>query len=100
MRRFDEVDAVAVIWWRRSEYPQMLRTMADAHKLPVSFDEWEKRAREAISMIVSQGGKPVQVDTSLDKFVTYCTMRGLNCDAHGRSQFAADPSNWPARSKH
>jgi hypothetical protein len=32
----------------------MLRTMADAHKLPMSFDEWEKRAHEAISMIVSQ----------------------------------------------
>ena len=100
MRRFDEVDAVAVIWWRRDEYPRMLQTMADAHKLPASFQEWEQRAHEAISMITSQGGKPVKVDTSLDKFVTYCTIRGLKFDAHGRSQFAADPSNWPARSKH
>jgi len=99
MRRFDEVDAVAVIWWRRDEYSRMLKTMTDAHKLPVSFEEWEERADEAISMIASQGGKPVKVDTSLDKFVTNCTMRWLEFDAHGRSQFAADPSNWPARSK-
>lgn len=55
MRRFDEVDAVAVIWWRRDEYPRMLETMTDAHKLPMSFQEWGKRAHEAISMITSQG---------------------------------------------
>lgn len=100
MRRFDEVDAVAVIWWKRDEYPRMLQTMADAHKLPLSFDEWEKRAHEAISMITGQGGKPVKVETSLDKFIAYCALWGLKFDARGRSQFAADPTNWPARSKH
>jgi hypothetical protein len=66
----------------------------------VSFEEQEQRAHEAISMIVSQGGKPVRVEIRLDKFVTYCTMRDLKFDARGRSQFAADPTNWPARSKH
>ena len=100
MRRFDEVDAVAVIWWSRDEYPRVLQTMTDARKLPPSFDHWEERAHEAISMIISQGGKPIRVETSVDKFVTYCTIRGLNFDARGRSQFAADPANWPARSKH
>lgn len=100
MRRFDELDAVAVIWWRRDEYPRMLETMTDAHRLPASFDEWEELANEAIATIVSQGGKPVRVETSLQQFVTYCATRGLKLDAHGRSRFAADPANWPARSKH
>jgi hypothetical protein len=74
--------------------------MADAHRLPASFDEWEDLANEAVSTITRQGGKPVRVETRLDDFVTYCTGRGLKLDAHGRSRFAADPSNWPAHSKH
>jgi hypothetical protein len=100
MRRFDEVDAVAVIWRNRDEYSRMLETMTDAHKLPRSFDEREERANEAISLITSQGGKPIRVKTSLDEFVTYCTLRSLKLDAQGRSRFAADPSNWPAHTNH
>lgn len=100
MERFDRLDAVAVLWWSRDDYPEMLEAMADAHKLPQSFDEWETLAKEAIDTIRRQGATPVKVTTSLDQLADYCRRMGLKLDGRGRARFAADPGNWPMRSKH
>lgn len=97
---FDQLEAVAVIWWTRDDYPRMLEIMIDAHKLPSSFEEWEELAEDAVAMISDQGCKPIRVETRLDHFIDYCRARGLKFDGRGRSRFAADPGNWPLRSKH
>lgn len=100
MGKFSGTDGVGLPWYRREDYPRILTVMADNYDLPRSFDEWEKRAHEAVKFVVREGGKPVRVEVKPDKFITYCSLRGLNVDAHGRQMFAADPANWPASNKH
>lgn len=60
MQRFDQLDAVAVLWWSREDYARMLEIMADAHRLPPSFEDWLQRAQEAVAMIADQGGRPTR----------------------------------------
>ncbi len=100
MGQFSGTDGVGVIWFSRENYAEALRTMTDAKVLPRTFDEWLERANEAVEFIGREGGKVIRVEFDLNKFKSYCVIRGLNFDAEGRGMFGSDPANWPSSSKH
>ena len=100
MGKFSGTDGVGIFWIARDDYARYLSVMADKTTLPSTFNAWQKRANEAIALIEREGGRPVRIKFDADKFIAYCTVRGLRLDSSGRQMFAADPSNWPASEKH
>ena len=100
MGMFGGATHVGVTWHRREDYPRVLTVMQDAHTLPATYDQWLKRAHEAIALVEREGATAVRVELDPDKFVAWCRLRGLNIDAKSRNLFGSDPANWPAGSKH
>lgn len=86
-------------WYRRNDYPRILKIMVDGESLPPTFDEWEKRAKYA-ERERSAVGPVYRVEVRPEKFVAWCAERGLDVDADARMQFASNPANWPVGHKH
>lgn len=82
-------------WYRREDYPRVLKIMADGQDLPRTYDEWQERAEYAERMVREQGGIPVRVPLDPDKFCAWCVMRAMHVDGSARQEFAVDPANWP-----
>lgn len=88
-RALNVAAAVGMPWYRREDYPRIRAIMADADRLPVGFDEWEKKA-EAFERDVKRGGKiVVRAIVDPDTFPAWCRERSLNVDTKGRSMFAS-----------
>lgn len=100
MGHFSGTDGVGVLWFKQEDYPGYLAIVADPDNVPDTFEFWLQRTKEAIAFIEREGGKPVRVETTPDKLLMWCTIRGLRVDSSGRNAFASDPANWPASYKH
>lgn len=90
---------VGIPWYRRDDYPSILKVMADSHLLPRTFDEWEKLAEQAIRQFATQAGV-YRVYIDPQQFVAWCAIRGLNVDAEARMKFVSDMTNWDTGDKH
>lgn len=100
MRDFSKAIGTAIPWYRREQYADILRIMADSDLLPATFDQWQARAEQAVALIQREGGTPVFVEIDATTFPAWCRIRGLNIDAEARHLFVADTSNWPTSGHH
>jgi hypothetical protein len=89
-RALDVAQAVGMPWYRREDYPRILTIMTDADRLPVGFDEWEKKAEAFQRDIEGKGKIVVRAVIDPDTFPAWCGTRGKNVNSEGRSLFASE----------
>lgn len=82
------VRAVGMVWYRREDYPAILRIMADADRLHATWSEWHKSAKHGRDHLRSQGHTVIEANIDPETFPAWCRARGLNVDAHARMEFA------------
>ncbi len=82
------IRAVGIPWYRREDYPRILRIMADADKLPPTWDKWFYRAEQFRHRVEKSRQVAVKAYIDPDEFPAWCEARGLNVDAQARMAFA------------
>ena len=82
-----KISAVGLGWYERDDYPRILQVMADAEKLPRTFDEWQKLAERTERETQAKGVRVVRAVIKSDDFVAWCRERGLKVDAQARMRF-------------
>jgi len=85
-----KVQAVGIPWYHESDYAAILRLMKDGDRLPRTYAEWEKRAKQIEQQIVAQGSKAVRVQLKPEAFAAWCAIRNLDVDAQARTMFASE----------
>lgn len=79
---------IGIAWYRESDYPRILEIMEDADRLPETFAEWEKAARNGEREGQAKGLTVVRAIIDPQTFPAWCRARGLNVNANGRMAFA------------
>lgn len=83
-----QVRAIGIPWYRREDYPGILRIMADSDKLPPTWTDGNKRAEQALKLHQGNGAVVEKVYLDPNEFTGWCALRGLNIDAQARIRFA------------
>ncbi len=78
-----------MVWYDREDYDQVLRIMADADKLPETYDAWRKAVKPVVKKMKTVG-QVVRVRLDPKTFPGWCAVRGLNLDANARARFAVE----------
>ncbi|WP_417491846.1 hypothetical protein [Maricaulis sp.] len=89
--------AVGVPWYRKADYRQILAIMADAHRLPVSYQAWAKKAERLEAEQTALGRRVVRAIIDPQTFPAWCARAGQNVDAQGRSAFAHEAAQREGR---
>jgi len=82
------IRAFGIPWYRKEDWAEIRRIMADADVLHDSFDDWLKSATH-VEQRLRQSGQIVErayIDPA--DFPAWCRARGLNVDAKAREAFA------------
>lgn len=79
-----------VSWYRREDYPLLLKIFEDADKLPPAYDDWLAMAEKAIETIESTGLRAVRVIIDPYEFPTWCAANGHKVNAKARLAYG----NW------
>ena len=82
------IKAAGLCWYTRQNYARVLAVMADAEKLPRSYDKWRKEAEAAEQRFRAQGWIVHRIDCDADAFLAWCTARNVDADAKARIAFA------------
>ena len=82
------VRATGIPWYRREDWDALKRILEDSDKLHDSFDDWRKAAGGLENHLRSQGHVVERAYIDPDTFPDWCRSRGLNVDAHARTEFA------------
>ena len=78
---------MAFEWFERDDYPSILDVMEDKHRLPPTFDEWEKNAEAGVQALEAAGYVVVPILIKPDTFIQWCEAIGSRPDARGRLKF-------------
>ena len=82
-----ETNKVVIGWFERNDYPKILEIMEDPHKLPTTFDEWEKHTLAAEEEMQVIGREIVRFVIKPDAFMAWCHEHGEKADAQARVRF-------------
>jgi hypothetical protein len=83
-------EIIAMTWYRREDWERLCAVLADADRLPASYEQWLARA-DAQRREYERGGVAVEkVTIDPESFPLWCRERGLKPDAEARARFAND----------
>ena len=85
-----KISALGLAWYRREDYPRILRTMRDGRKLPRTFEEWEKNATLIEKCMLAQRHATVRVVLFPDEFVKWCRKKRKMPNARARGYYIAE----------
>lgn len=88
---------VGMVWYKREDYPAILRIMADAANLPATYDNWLKKTEQGRQRLIDEGRIPVKAYIDPATFPGWCRARGLNVDAKARLDYAGVIAHETAR---
>src|SRR3954471_11669579 len=82
---------VGIAWYRREDYPEIRRVMADAEVLPEDYDAWLRLAQQVATIEEAKGSAIVRALISPEAFADWClaTQRRADVDARTRHVNAA-----------
>ena len=86
----DNIQYVPIAWYHRKEYKKLRALFADGRDLPLTFDQWLKKAKRIFKDAESQGHTVVKVYIEIVPFQAWCNKRGLNIDKYAREKFATE----------
>lgn len=84
------IRATGIAWYRRQDYPRILRVMDDAEVLPPTWEKWHYRADRLERDLKRRSAVTLRAVIDPDDFPAWCAAQGLNVDAHARNAFAAE----------
>jgi hypothetical protein len=84
------IRAAGISWFRKEDYPRILKMMIDSHVLPPTYSAWKKKAEAQESKWQADGVTIFRAIIDPDEFPAWCRSRGLNVDAKGRMAFASE----------
>lgn len=83
-----KIQVAGFVWYEEADYPEILRVMVDADKLPRNWKLWHKQATENLRSFEGHGGRAVKAVLKPKAFISWCAIRNLNVDAKARALFA------------
>mgnify|MGYP000987374674 FL=1 len=83
-----QIRAVGIPWYRREDYPALLRLFVDRDRLPARFDDWLQRAEQTLQSVQAGGQIAEKVYLDPAEFSRWCGARGLDIDSDARMAFA------------
>lgn len=82
------ISAVGIPWYRREDYPRILRIMRDRKVLPPTYDAWLVKAKQVVEDYKRKGSVTFEAYIDPDTFPDWCRSRGLHVDAGARMEYA------------
>ena len=72
---------VAFEWFERADYPNIRQVMEDKHRLPASFEDWEKSAEAGEQALVNSRHIVVRTIIESHTFASWCRERDFKANA-------------------
>ena len=91
-----QAQIIGIPWYELEDYANIYAVMEDRHLLPKVYSIWRMKAEQIERQQRRQGKVVVRAHLRAGDFKAWCAARGLNVDAHARTQFAA----WAAGEVH
>lgn len=85
---FGQIQIIGIGWYLQKDYPEILRIMTDADRLPQTFKVWQHQADQLERGLIAQGKTVIRAIIDPATFPEWCRRHGLNVDAKGRMAFA------------
>lgn len=85
-----QVRVVGVAWYRREDWKEIRRIMADRHVLPRHYKQWLEGAEKTLDHLRLQGVLAEKAYIDPETFPDWCRARGMDIDAKARTTFAAE----------
>jgi hypothetical protein len=83
-------DAWGMLWFLNSrQYAEYLALFEDAHVMPSTFGQWQKRATQMYEELLRKGAVVMKIHASPDEFRTWCGLKGHRLNADGRMAFGS-----------
>ncbi|MCW2242792.1 hypothetical protein [Azospirillum canadense] len=86
----DDDHFIAMIWYRREDWPEIKRRFPDSAKLGDSYDEWLRRSEAVAIGTEAKGCTVFKVFIRPNEFAVWCAERYLDMDAEARTAFASE----------
>jgi hypothetical protein len=83
-----QIAVVAIGWYSREDYPDILAIMEDAEKFPKTYDRWLQTAETGERRLQESGNRVVRATIDPKMFVAWCNAQGLRRDANSRISFS------------
>ncbi len=78
---------VAFEWFERADYPNIRQVMEDKHRLPASFEDWEKSAEAGEQALVNSRHIVVRTIIESHTFASWCRERDFKANAQSRLKY-------------
>ncbi len=84
---------IAVSFFKKEDYPEILRISEDADNMFETWEEWHKSARQHTRNMESQGMKVVDILVIPTELFIYCKENELPINGKARAQYANEKSD-------
>ena len=87
---------VAFEWFERDDYPNIRQVMEDKHRLPASFEDWEKSAEAGEQELTNSHHTVVRTTIESHAFASWCREHDLKANAQSRLKYCKEQHASPA----
>ncbi|MGA8611407.1 MAG: hypothetical protein WB760_06770 [Xanthobacteraceae bacterium] len=84
---------VGAYWINEEDYPALLKIFDDGNKMPRTWQEWQKIAKEMEQGLKAYGHVVMRVRIDPNTFSEWCTTHGTSPSREGRKRFLAAAVN-------
>ena len=81
--------AVGVYWIDENDYPALLKIFADGDRLPRTWTEWLKIAKEMETGLKAYGHVVMRVRIDPNTYLDWCAAHDTSAGSAGRKKFVA-----------
>jgi hypothetical protein len=81
-------EILAMTWYRREDWQQLIAIFEDAHLLPPTYEQWLARAETGRRRYEKDGALVEKIYIDPKNFPAWCQKRSLKADAEARTQYA------------
>ena len=83
-----KVRAIGLAFYERDDYPRVLEVMADAHRLPATYDAFLRLFEQGERELLGKDAVVVRAVIKPDQFAAWCLDRHLSVASEARIRFA------------
>jgi hypothetical protein len=80
---------VGISWFKKEDYPALLKIFEDGHKMPRTHQEWLKGAQKMERQTQASGYRTQRIHISPETFPEWCRNNDVPVNSVGRHKFVA-----------
>lgn len=84
------INNIAMAWFRREDWNDLLAIFDDPQVMPATYDKWLEKAEAGFRFHKSRGAIVKKIYINPQTFPDWCRRRGLRVDADARTTFAVE----------